>query len=75
MGFIVQPESCNTNRAFVVLKGTGTQSEFRSFVENYIRDHSTTNAQLAHGKSMEDVLELRGDEYFAVVQMQVNFRA
>lgn len=69
MGVSSKIQTCTNKAIFALLEGDGSKEEFRIFVEKYLEQNSSKNARLAHQKTLEEVLVLRGDNYMAVVQM------
>lgn len=65
--------SSTSKALFVLLKGD-SKEEFRNFVEDFLSQNVTKNARLAHHKTIEDVLSLKGDHYMAVVQIDPDLR-
>ena len=68
MSFYVQPESCQWPKMFVSLRGTGTEAQFRAYVQKYLDDNAHLDARFAHRGTWDDVLRLKGGEFIAIIQ-------
>lgn len=69
MVFEIQFETYIPGKCIVSLRGVGSYEDFKSFVEKYLRDHRGEKVRLTHGQSWENMSNLVGDEYVAMIQL------
>lgn len=60
--------SCTPKAIFSLIEGTGTQKEFEDFVTSFLKEHTASNAKLAHNKTIQDILVPKGGKFMAVIQ-------